>query len=578
MTELIATGSPDALLIDSLVVILASVGAIALLTRVGLPAAVGYLLAGLVIGPHGLQSLAASDETKFLAELGIIFLMFMVGLEFSLPTMIRAHTHVFGAGSLQVGLTSLIVAGSTMLLGVSWPAAILLGGAVAMSSTAIALKQLADQGEISTQHGRLALGVLLFQDLATLPFLVMVGAWEQSGEQNALAVLRQLAVAGVALGGLALVSRPVFRVALSWVARARSADLFLLSVLLLALGTAFAVRLAGLAPPIGAFLAGMVIGESDYRHQVEDDIRPFRDVLLGLFFVTVGMEVNPSILAVSPWAVLAWTIAFLPGKALATALVATIMRWPAQVGARVAVTLAHGGEFGLLLLTQAIGAGVIGPDVGQPALLALAMTMGVAPVLIQRNAWIGQLVGGVSQRLTTAAEETAIRDESQRLGDHVLLCGCGRVGRLVAIALEAAKIPYIAVESDLTRFREARRRGHNVVFGDASRRRILEAAGLHRARLLVATFDRRAAVERLLHHARQQNPNVPSIVSAADDRDVSALAMAGAATVFPENVAAGLALADQALLLSGFTQEDAARVITAVRAELNPELRGRVGI
>lgn len=203
MTELIATGSPDALLIESLVVILASVGAIALLTRVGLPATVGYLLAGLVIGPHGLQSLAASDETKFLAELGITFLMFMVGLEFSLPTMIRAHTHVFGAGSLQVGLTSLIVAGSAMLLGTSWPAAILLGGAVAMSSTAIALKQLADQGEISTQHGRLALGVLLFQDLATLPFLVMVGAWEQSGEQNALAVLRQLAVAGVALGGVA---------------------------------------------------------------------------------------------------------------------------------------------------------------------------------------------------------------------------------------------------------------------------------------------------------------------------------------------------------------------------------------
>nr|MDQ3959384.1 NAD-binding protein [Pseudomonadota bacterium] len=169
-------------------------------------------------------------------------------------------------------------------------------------------------------------------------------------------------------------------------------------------------------------------------------------------------------------------------------------------------------------------------------------------------------------------------DESQRFGNHVLLCGCGRVGRLVAIALEAAKIPYIAVESDLTRFREARQRGHNVVFGDASRRRILEAAGLSRARLLVATFDRHIAVERLLHHARQQNPNVPSIVSAADDRDVSALAMAGAAAVFPENVAAGLALADQALLLSGFTQEDAARVITEVRAELNPELRGRVGI
>jgi K+:H+ antiporter len=435
---------------------------------------------------------------------------------------------------------------------------------------------LAEQGEISSQHGRLALGLLLFQDLATLPFLVVVPG--QSGEPNASGVLRQLAAAALALGSAALVSRPLFRVALSWVVQAKSADLFLLFVLLLALGTALAAHLAGLSPPIGAFLAGMVVGESDFRHQVEDDIRPFRDVLLGLFFVTVGMEVNPSVVAASPWAVLAWTIAFLPGKALATALVATIMRWPAQAGARVAVILAHGGEFGLLLLTQGIAAGIIATDVGQPALLALVLTMGLAPVLIQRNTWIAQLVGDVSRRLMTNAEETAIRDMSQGFDDHVLLCGCGRIGGLVAVVLEAAKVPYVALESDLTRFREARQRGHNIVFGDASRRRILEAAGLSQARLLVVTFDRRPAVERILHHARHRDPSVPSIVSATDDRDVSGLAVAGAAAVFPENLAAGLALADQALLFSGFTQEDAARVITSVRAELNPELRGRIGI
>jgi K+:H+ antiporter len=224
-----------------------------------------------------------------------------------------------------------------------------------------------------------------------------------------------------------------------------------------------------------------------------------------------------------------------------------------------------------------MGARIVDPEVGQPALLALAGTMAVAPILIQWNSRIGQLFGGSSPHFATA-EEAAIREESQRLADHVLLCGCGRVGRLVAVVLEAAKVPYIAVESDLTPFREARHRGHNVVFGDASRRRILEAAGLPRARLLVITFDRQPAVERLLHHARQRNPNAPSIVSTADDRDMTALATAGAAAVFPENLAAGLALAHQALLLTGFTQDDAAGVITKVRAELNPELHGRVGM
>jgi CPA2 family monovalent cation:H+ antiporter-2 len=362
------------------------------------------------------------------------------------------------------------------------------------------------------------------------------------------------------------------------VARTNSADLFLLAVLLLALGTAFVGHLAGLAAPIGAFLAGMVVGESDFRHQVADDIRPFRDVLLGLFFLTVGMEVNPSIVAVAPLAVLAWTIAFVPGKALVTILVGAIMRWPASVGARIAFILSHGGEDGLLLLTLAMRAGVIEPDVGQPALLALAATMALGPVLVQRNPEVAQLVGGVSHRFKEVAEEAVIREEGQGLRDHVLLCGCGRVGHLVALVLEAAKVPYITVESDLARFRRAKKLGHKVVFGDASRKRVLEAAGISRARMIVVTFDRRRAVERLLHNARQGNPSVSSIVSASDDQDVAALVTAGAGTVFPENFAAGLVLADQVLLSCGFSQDDAADIVTAVRAELNPELSGRVGI
>src|SRR5712675_1854628 len=524
----------DTLLIKTLVMIIASACAVGLLARVRLPAAVGYLVAGLAIGPHGFQLLAVSDETQFLAGLGVIFLMFMVGLECSLPAMIAAYRDVFGAGSLQVGLTVLIVAGASMWCGVGPTAALLLGGAVAMSSTAIAVKQLADLGEISSQHGRLALGILLFQDLATLPFILLINAWEQSSGTQVIVFLRQLVVAGLALAGAGFVCRPAFRAALAWAARTNSMDLFLLAALLLALGTAFVGHLVGLAPTIGAFLAGMVVGESDFRHRVEDDIRPFRDVLLGLFFLTVGMEVDPSMVAAAPLAMFAWIIAFLPGKALITILTGAIVRWPA--------------------------------------------TVAIGSILIQRNAEIAQLVGGASHRIKMAAEEAAVREEGQGLRDHVLLCGCGRIGRLIALVLEAAQVPYIAVEWDLGRFRQAKKLGHKVVFGDASRKRILQGAGVSRARLLVVTFDQRGTVQRLLHNARQENPHLSSIVSATDNQDVVALATAGAGTVFPENFAAGLALADQVLLSCGFSQDNAANVITAVRAELNPELIGRVGI
>lgn len=567
----------DDLLIKTLVVILASVCAISLVARLRFPAAGGYLLAGLVIGPHGFQLIAASDESRFLAELGIIFLMFMVGLEFSLSAMIAARRDVFGAGSLQVGFTVLVVTGIAVLSGVGLSTAVLLGGGVAMSSTAVTLKQLVDQGDVSSQQGRLVLGLLLFQDLAVLPFLVVLGGWQPGGGPEPLGAVRQLAIAAIALGVAAFVCKPIFRTWLAWVARTNSADLFLLTALLLALGTAFVGRLAGLSAPIGAFLAGMVVGESDFRHHVEDDIRPFRDVLLGLFFVTVGMEVNPSTIVVAPMTVLAWIAVCLPGKALVVILVGAIMRWPAPVGARVALILAHGGEDGLLLLTQAMRVNAVDPSVGQPALFALAATMALGPMLIRMSSRFAELVGGASHRLKADAEEAAIREESRDLGDHVILCGCGRVGRPVALVLEAARAPYIAIEYDLMRFRRAKKSGHKVVFGDAGRKRVMEAAGAARARLVVITFDRRHSVEHILHYVRQHNPAVSSIVSAADDQEISSLARAGASTVFPENVAAGLALADQVLLVCGFSQDDAASIVTAVRAELHPELRGHVG-
>jgi CPA2 family monovalent cation:H+ antiporter-2 len=271
-------------------------------------------------------------------------------------------------------------------------------------------------------------------------------------------------------------------------------------------------------------------------------------------------------------------MAFVAGKALVIILVGAGLRWPPEVAARIAVILAHGGEFGLLLLTLALQVGALAGDIAQPALFALALTMGLGPILIQNNGRIARLVETASHRRQIAGAEAAIESESRALRDHVLLCGCGRVGRLVALVLDAADLPYVAVERDLARFRAAKRQGHKVFFGDVTRKSVMEAAGLGRARAVVVTFDHRHAVERILHRVRHDNPAASTIVSAQDDRELPALVAAGAGIVFPENFAAGLALADQVLLVSGLSQDEAARVVTEVRAELSPELTGRVGL
>jgi CPA2 family monovalent cation:H+ antiporter-2 len=294
---------------------------------------------------------------------------------------------------------------------------------------------------------------------------------------------------------------------------------------------------------------------------------------MGLFFITVGMKLDLSIAAATPLAVVAWVSLLTFGKAGIIAAVAAILRWPAEESARLAMILAHGGEFGLLLLTQAMAVGIIEAGTAQPALVAVALTMGLAPILIQHHGWAGRLLS--IKPMALAADEAP---NGMVLDRHVVLCGYGRVGRLVALALETAKVAYVAIESDIARFHEAKDLGHSAIFGDASSGRILDTAGIACARLIIVTFDRGSSVERIIHHARQRNPDVLLLVSAAEDREIKHLAAAGATAVFPENLAAGLALADQALLLVGLSQQDAAGVISAMRSRLNPELLGQVGV
>jgi CPA2 family monovalent cation:H+ antiporter-2 len=549
--------------------LLASAVAIALLSRLRLPAVLGYLAAGLILGSNGLDFIVATEQLRMTAELGVIFLMFTVGLEFSLSKMLASRAQTLGAGSLQLGLTTMIVAAcAVILLGVDWRAAIVLGGATAMSSTAITHKQLHDENALTTDYGKAALGTLLFQDFASLPFLIAVGAWSRGRPSNAPTILQALATAALIVALIAW-CRPLFGALLSWIARTRSADLFLLCALLFALGTALVVQGVGLAAPSGAFLAGMMVGESDFRHRFENDVQPFRDALLGVFFVTIGMQIDISLLISMPAATLVWLLIFVLGKATIILLVARVLHWPVTVAIRVAIILAHGGEFGLLLLTQAAANGILAQRIAQPALVALAISMAAAPIIIQQHRRLARFIESIFFVHIRAGEPIS-RSSVEDLDHHVLLCGCGRVGRLVAVTLDTAKLSYVAIEADAARFDAAKKAGHKVIFGDASSHRMLDVAGVSRARLLVLTFDRRAAVERIVYHARVSNPQIPSLLSTIDDQTALSYIIGGISMCFPENLAAGLELAHESLRRCSFTDDEAQKVLTAVRERLHP--------
>jgi K+:H+ antiporter len=402
----------EALVLETLTLIGASALSIALASRLGLPEILGYLSAGIVVGPLGFGVVAASDGAHFLGELGLILLMFMVGLDFSWAEMWAARRAVFCAGSLQVGLTTAYATLVARALGMPWPAATLAGGAVAICSTGIALKQLQAQGELAQAHGRVATGVLLFQDVATLPFLVVIDAGSATGAITFLPALRQLVIAALSLGGLLWLGRPALRAMLSWIGRRESWDLFLLAALLLALGTAYVAERVGAAPTIGAFLAGVAVGESDLRHRVSDHLRPFRDILLGLFFVTVGMQVDPNAILASPLQAAIWLALFLLVKPVLGALALRFAGYDRVTSARVTVMLAHGSELTLLILTQSMSAGLLPPVPGQAILVATALSMGIAPLLIRHNNAIAKWVLRALRRRPSREHLETIVDSS----------------------------------------------------------------------------------------------------------------------------------------------------------------------
>jgi CPA2 family monovalent cation:H+ antiporter-2 len=546
---------------------------VAAFRRLGLPPLIGYILIGVAVGPFSLALDTEVERTRHLAEFGVVFLMFSIGLEFSLPKLFQARRLVFGMGAAQVTLVSIVLGGLAIAAGLSWQAAVAIGGAFAMSSTAIASRMLVDRVELETPHGREIISVLLFQDLAVVPLLILIPALGAAPSQ----LLSVLALAGLkAVIALAIILFLGQRLVRSWfhvIARRRSHELFILNVLLMTLGLAWLTELAGLSLALGAFLAGMLIAETEYRHQVEEDIKPFREVLLGLFFVSMGMSLDPRAVWEHLWAVLAIFALFMGVKAGIVFLLSRALGSGPGTAARSALALAGAGEFGLVLVSLSAGHALLDAGTTQAVVAAMLLSMLVTPLLIEHSDRI-VLRFVASEWMTRALQLHQVAVQTLATERHAVLCGFGRTGQNLARFFEQEGIGYVALDLDPERVREAAAAGENVVFGDSARREMLVAVGVRRARVLVVTFIDTPSTLRVLHYAHELNPSLPVIVRTRDDGDLERLTAAGATEVVPETFESSLMLASHALVMLGVPIRRVIERIRDVREQRYALLRG----
>jgi CPA2 family monovalent cation:H+ antiporter-2 len=549
-----------------------------------LPPMLGYLVVGVLIGPNTLALARDSAGVRYLAEFGVVFLMFAIGLEFNLPKLRSMRTLVFGLGSSQVVLTvaGAVIgnAGLTWLFALgarawelSWQGAVVLGSAFAMSSTAIVVKLMAERLELESEHGKRVMGVLLFQDLAVVPLLVVIPALGESAENLARALTLALLKAGAVLAVLLVGGQGVMRWWLTLVARRKSEELFVLNLLLITLGLAWLTDSAGLSLALGAFVAGILVAETEYKHQVETDIRPFHDVLLGLFFITIGMRLDwrP---VLEQW-VLVLLLSSVPvlAKAVLVAGLARLFRTTPGAAIRTGLYLAQAGEFGFVLLALGSEHRLVAQHWVSPVLASMVLSMLAAPFIVMASNRIVMRLSS-SEWLLQSLQLTSIAKRAIRSEAHVIICGYGRSGQNLARLLEQEHIPYMALDLDPDRVRQAAAAGQSVVFGDAARLPSLMAAGLARASAVVVSYHGTASALKILHHVREHAASVPVIVRTLDDSDLERLREAGAAEVVPEALEGSLMLAAQALALVGVPVQRVIRITRDARDARYQLLRG----
>ena len=565
----------------TLLYLLAAVLGVVACRSLKLPPMLGYLVVGVVIGPNALALAQNSEGVRHLGEFGVVFLMFVIGLEFNLPKLRAMRSHVFGLGLFQVVLTIVgaTVASLTLaalapkMWGMSWQTALALSSALAMSSTAIVVKLMSERLEMDSEHGKRVMGILLFQDLAVVPLLVLIPALGASTEQLFGALAIAAVKATLLITVLLVGGHWVMRWWLTLVARRKSEELFVLNLLLVTLGLAWLTELAGLSLALGAFIAGMLISETEYKHQVETDIRPFHDVLLGLFFISIGMLLDWRQVA-DRWP-LVLLLVTLPVvfKAVLVTLLARGFGATAGVSLRTGLYLAQAGEFGFVLLTMAQQNKLLPPSLLNPILASMVLSMLATPFIIMySNRIVLKLVS--SEWLQQSLQMTTIARKSINANKHVIICGYGRCGQNLARMLDGEGIPYMALDLDPDRVRQAAAAGDSVVFGDAARLQALMAAGLARASAVVVTYLEVPGAMKVLAHIRSHAPQVPVIVRTQDDHDLEALQKAGATEVVPEAIEGSLMLASHALALVGVPMRRVIRIVQDQRDARYNLLRG----
>lgn len=517
----------------------------------GLPPIFGYLLVGVAVGPHALDLLPQAEGTRHLAEFGVVFLMFSIGLEFSLPRLFAMRRIVFGLGLAQVALTAVAVGFlAHWTAGVSWIAGIGLGGALAMSSTAVLSKLLADRRELDSPHGREVMGVLLFQDLAVVPFMVIIPALAQPVEAMAEALAYAALKAGILLTVVLFFGQKPMRAWFTLVAQRKSAELFMLNVLLITLGLAWLSEAAGLSLALGAFLAGMLISETEYRYTVEEDIKPFRDVLMGLFFISIGMMLDFGAIGAEWQRVVGVLAALLLGKLAVAWGLSRLFGGTPGTALRSALWLCAGGEFGFVLLSLGKDVGLLAGGPLQPVLAALVLSLMLAPLIVHfSDRLVMRLVA--SEWLQRSMQLTQLAARAMGADKHAILCGYGRTGQYLARFLEQEGVGYVALDLDPERVTEAANAGEPVSYGDSTRRESLLAAGVARASVVIVTFADRADTLRTLHRAHELAPGVPVVVRSREDEATEEMFAAGAAEVVPEALESSVMLATHALAFVG---------------------------
>lgn len=529
--------------------------------RCGIPPILGYLATGLIVGPGGLAVVSDPEDIQFAAELGVVFLLFSLGLEFSLPKLNAMRRLVFGLGSGQVFITGALIYGFALLMGVSSQEAFVLAAAATLSSTAIVIKQLTEMGKTNSMAGQMTVSTLLFQDLAVVPMLIIIPMLSSSGEPLGMSLLWALVKGIGAFVILLSAGKWLLPRLFDEIASARSDELFVLTTLLVVVLTGGLTHSLGLSAALGAFLAGMMLGESQYRHQLEADIRPFRDILMGLFFISIGMMLELKML-LEYGAVL---LILLPLLIVVKVAVIFMLfysrpaRWRASL--KTGLYLAQMGEFGFVVLALAKHHQVVDADLATLMIALGVLSMALTPILIHFSEDIAKFLLRKGRPAPTTFPTPEVETD---LSEHVVICGFGRVGQTVARFLKTEAIPYLALDCDPVRIHETQIGGEQVIFGDGRNRDILKALGVERAKLVIITFTDTHSTMQLLSACKHLSENVRVLVRTRDDSEMNEYKEAGAMAVVPESLEGSLMLVSQVLYMSGVPMS---RVLKRIQTE-----------